>query len=180
LESHKGPLYVEPEEQAAAARQASAKFLSEVRVFGDLGNQLHTFVMRIGSLLALAHDQPTQSEPERSHFAIVRGTETLIEEDFKFLREAQKWSVLFEEEETKIKNPYQPMNYEYVLNPIYSPYFNITYRKRRKLEIKCDDFLTLVKGNYDEVRSLLKKYSKQWSIDLDDANPTLFSHLREG
>ncbi len=173
------PLSISAEEQAFAARQVSAKFLGEVYKFGCHGNKLHNFVLRLGSLFALAHEQPSQSEPERSHFAIVRGSKALSPEEEGFLQAAQMWSVLFVEEETKVKESTQPIGYDYILNPIYSPYFTISYRKIRKLEITYDEFKTLADGSYDEVRALLTRYSKKWSVKLDDADPTLFSHLLE-
>ena len=62
------PTTISPNHQATAARLASAAFLGEVRSFGRLGNQLHTFVLRLGSLFAIAHQRPTQSEPEITPF----------------------------------------------------------------------------------------------------------------
>lgn len=170
---------VKLEHQARAARRASTAFLGEVRAFGRMGTQLHAFVLRVGSLFALSHQQPSQSEPERSHFAIVRGQQQLPPEARELLREAVKWSVLFEEEQTKVKDSMQAIDYEYVLNPIYSAYFNITYRKKRKLELPVEEFLVLVHGSYDEVATLLRKYFKRWRIELRDADPTLFSHMQE-
>ena len=176
--SEKDTFPVTLEEQAIAARQSSMEFLADVRSFGQFGNQLYTFVLGLGSLFALAHRQPTQSEPERSHFS-VRGDFPLIKQFDWFLKEAQKWSVLFEERETKQKDSGQPESLEYVLNPIYSPYFHITYRKRRRLELTSNDFLILIKGDYNSIKELLKKRSKLWSVELRDTDPTLFSHLLE-
>lgn len=169
-------LRVPQKEQALAARQASAAFLGEIRSFGRQGNRLHTFILRLGSLFALAHRSLTQSEPERSHFAVVRG-KAMSDQDHEFLHEAIKWSVLFEEEETKVKDQDQPSNFEFVLNPIYAPYFCITYRKKRKLELSSEEFEVLKDGNYDQVSALLKRYAKTWSVELPNADPTLFSHL---
>jgi hypothetical protein len=173
-----GGLKVPPLEQAEAARQASTDFLKEVRSFGKIGNQLHTFVLRLGSVLALAHSRPTQSEPEPSHFSIRPRVLQLETQDQDFIREAVKWSVLFEEEETKQKDHIAQANVEYVLNPIYAPYFRITYRKRRRLEFTAEEFVTLTRGTYDDVRSLLKRLTEQWLVDLESVNDTLFSHMK--
>ena len=170
---------VPPNEQAEAARQASTDFLKEVRSFGRIGNQLHAFVLRLGSVFALAHSRPTQSEPEPSHFSIRQRVLQLGEQDQEFIREAVKWSVLFEEEETKQKDDLALANVEYVLNPIYAPYFRITYRKRRRLEFTTEEFVTLTRGNYDDVRLLLKRLTEQWRVDLEDTNETLFAHLKD-
>ena len=167
---------VPPLQQAEAARQASAAFLKEIQSFGKIGNQLHAFVLRLGSVLALAHSRPTQSEPEPSHFSI---RQRLEERDQDFIREAIKWSVLFEEEETKQKDEAAQANFEYVLNPIYAPYFRITYRKRRRLEFTAEEFVTLTRGRYGDYRNLLKRLTEQWRVDLEEVNETLFSHLND-
>jgi hypothetical protein len=169
---------VPPELQAKAARQASTAFLNEIPAFGRLGDRLHTFVFRLGSLFALAHKRPTQSEPEQSHFAITSGSKLLSEEDSRFLREAEKWSVIFAEEETKLKSDIQLASFEYVLNPVYSPYFNITCRKRRKLGLSTEDLEILIHGNYDEATKLLRQFSKQWEVE-EDPSATLFFRFAE-
>jgi hypothetical protein len=169
---------VSPELQAKAARQASTAFLNEIPAFGKLGDRLHTFVFRLGSLFALAHRRPTQSEPEQSHFAITSGSKILNEEDAKFLREAEKWSVIFVAEETKLKSDIQLASFEYLLNPVYSPYFNITCRKKRKLGLSTEDLEILIRGSFDEATKLLRQFSKQWEIE-EDATATLFFRFAE-
>jgi len=139
--------------------------------------QLHTFVLRLGSLFALAHQRSTQSESEQSHFSIVTGAASLTDIDFDFLKEAVKWSVLFEDKATKQKSEYEPENIDYVLNPIYAPFFNISFRKKRKLELTSDDAICLMRGSYDEVRELLRRFSRNWEVEPKDVSPTLFSHL---
>jgi hypothetical protein len=167
---------VPPELQAKAARQASTSFLNQIPAFGRQGDRLHTFVFRLGSLFALAHRRPTQSEPEQSHFAITSGLKALSSEDKRFLREAEKWSVIFEEEETKLKSDIKLASFEYLLNPVYAPYFNITFRKRRKLGLSTDDLSVLIHGSYDEATDLLRRYSKQWEIEAEE---TLFFRFEE-
>jgi hypothetical protein len=166
-------------EQAEAAREASAAFLGEVRSFGPSGNRLHSFVLTLGSLFALAHRRPAQSEPEVSHFGIASGRESLSDDDHRFLCEALRWSVLEEEPETKAKDPLQPPSSDWVLNPIYAPYFHITYRKKRKLGLHTRDVIVLIRGTYDERRDLLKKFMREWSLDTEEVEPSLFSHLEE-
>ena len=155
-------------DQAEAARQASTTFLREVRTFGHRGMQLHTFVARLGSLFALAHQRSTQSESEQSHFSVGTGVAVLTDDDFRFLSEAVKWSVLFEEKATKLKSEFEPDNIDYVLNPIYAPFFNISFRKKRKLELTTDEAICLIRGSYDDVRDLLRRFSRDWEVEPRD------------
>jgi hypothetical protein len=165
------------EMQSEAARQVSTDLLSEIRSFGPQGNNLHTFVLRLGSLFSLSQQSPSQSEPERNHFSIQGGVTELDEPAVSFLAEAVKWSVLFEERGTKKKNATEAEGVEYVLNPIYSPYFHISYRKRRKLDLSSGDVQTVISGEYPAVRKLLKDYQRRWSVDLDESPLPLFAHL---
>ena len=165
------------EMQSEAARQVSADLLPEIRSFGPEGNNLHTFVLRIGSLFSLAQQSPSQSEPERSHFSIQGGESELDEHTMLFLAEAVKWSVLFEEKGTKKKSTTEAEGIEYVLNPIYSPYFHISYRKRRKLDLTSTEVQVIISGDYIAVRKLLKDFQRRWSVDLAEAPMPLFAHL---
>lgn len=171
-------LPVDPIRQAEAARQASAAFLGEIRSFGPLGEKMHSFVLRIGTIFQLANRRSTQSESEISHFSIRRGKAQLGDEDHRFIAEAVKWSVLFEYEETKKKEDYLPESIEYILNPIYTPYFHISYRKKRKLDLSSDDIKCLVSGSLDEFTSLLKTFKAKWTIDTEKIQPSLFSLLQ--
>jgi hypothetical protein len=166
---------VNPVLQAEAARQASTAFLGEIRSFGRLGNQLYTFILRLGSLFSLAHLRPTQSETEQNHFAITQGA--LSDNDHEFLLEATKWSVLFEQTGTKKKQDYEPETMDYVLAPIYAPYFHISYRKKRKCELTADEFRILAQGSVEDVSALFRGYKRQWGIEDAADLPPLFKSL---
>ena len=167
---------VTPTHQAEAAKQASTIFLGEIRSFGNYGNQLHTFVLRIGALFHQAHKRLTQSEPEQNHFSIKSG-EHLNEEYAKFLSEAVKWSVLYEERSTKAKAGTRTDNVEYVLSPIYASYFKISYRKIRKLELSIEDLGFLIDGKVEDYEKLIKKFNKKWKVENTSSSPSLFSNL---
>lgn len=170
--------YVSPNKQAEAARQVSATLLHEIRMFGRHGNRLYSFILRLGSLFKILQLNPAQSEPEQNHFSIIGGRSKLIDEDYQFLNECVKWSVLFEEKQTKKKHRYQQETIEYVLNPIYSPYFHISYRKRKKIELTTDQYISLSKGSYQEFQKLLSFYTNKWSINTSETSLPLFSEIK--
>jgi|GEM_PF-600635 len=174
-----GDLRIEPGEQAESARQASTEFLREVRTFGRLGNRLHAFVLTLGSVFEFSRRRPTQSEPEVSHFSVRGGPGVLDDKDEDFFSEAVKWSVLIEFSETKIKDQFRPEGKEWQLNPIYSPYFHITYRKRRKIEFDLEELHTMIRGDVASLQTLLKGFIEKWTLTPQDAERNLFSHLEE-
>jgi hypothetical protein len=163
------------DEQAEAAKQASTAFMTEVRGFGRLGNRLHAFILTLGSIFAIAHRRATQSEPEITHFGINRGTASLSEDDLDFFREALKWSVLNYTPATKLKDPLEPADNDWILNPIYAPYFHISFRKKRKLAISSDDIAVAIRGNPEQRRELLRRFSVTFGDGVGLEEPSLFS-----
>lgn len=163
--------------QAEASKQASSTFLREVKNFGNDGNKLHTFVLRLGTYFSYAHKKPTQSEPEQNHFSISgnRSNELNI-----FLSDAVKWSVLYESKITKQKggeNKAESEDFEYILNPIYAPYFHISYRKKRSVQFRSDEIATIVFGNFTEFQGYMDKVLKNWKIAHSDTTINLFTQL---
>ena len=149
-------LFVSPKEQSAATKQVSTSLLKEVKALGPQGNSLYAFVIRLGTIFEYCRDNPLQSEPEQNHFDI-EGNLSL--EAQAFLDELVKWSVLYEEKLTKRKN--EEIGVEYILNPIYSAYFNISFRKKRRITITSKDFMTIAFDDFSEYEKLLrKKYQK--------------------
>jgi hypothetical protein len=163
--------------QAEASKQASSTFLREVKNFGNDGNKLHTFVLRLGTYFNYAHKRPTQSEPEQNHFS-VRDNRSL--ELNNFLNDAVKWSVLYENRITKQKggeNQAESEDFEYILNPIYAPYFHISYRKKRSVQFNSDEMNIIVFGDFKEFQNYMDKVSKSWKISPNDTTISLFTHL---
>jgi hypothetical protein len=163
------------DQQSEAAKQASTAFMTEIRGFGRLGNRLHAFVLTLGSLFAIAHRRPTQGEPEITHFSVNRGTVALNDEDEEFFREALKWSVLSDEPATKLKNPLEPADNDWILNPIYAPYFHISYRKKRKLPLSSDDVVVAIRGTPEQRRELLRRFAMSFSGGAATDEPSLFT-----
>lgn len=156
---------ITPERQAHAARSASALFLKETTGSGEFGNRLFQVANTLGQIFRLSHSRPSQSEAEHTHFAISSGL--LDSESSNILSECIKWSVLFEVPETKVKSDRLISN-DYVFNPIYAPYFGISFNKGRKLEIKADDASSLLSGNRDAMNKLVQGYQKSWKLAESD------------
>lgn len=169
---------IDPIQQAEGARQASASLLSEIRSFGNQGNRIHTFVLRLGSIFELARESSGTNIAEQTHFSISSGNTKLTDEDKDFLNENLKYSVLFESKATKTKSKVDP-EIEYVMNPIYSPYFHISYRKKRKLELSSDQFITLIRGSIDSFKELAKDLERRWLIKDEESPQTIFSFVME-
>jgi hypothetical protein len=153
------------EDQAQAAVKASRIFKEEVAGCGDHGNRLLAMVNVLGKLYRLSQGKSAQSEPERTHFCIVNAD--VSAPALKVINEAVKWSVLFEETESKVKGTRYESK-EYVLNPIYAPFFGLSYNKGRKLEIPANQAESMLTGTVQDYTALLKSYERAWASSDDE------------
>lgn len=167
-------LIVDQEAQALAAKEAANYFFEETKSSGIKGNHLFSLIATIGNIFQYSQQRYSQSEFERTHFSIENGTSNISEGATELLEEAVKWSVLYAEEETKIKNE-RLTSVEYTLNPIYAPFFNISFRKGRKLEFNARQAEALLTGTEMEKQDLFKEFRTQWLGEDSTGQYTLLS-----
>lgn len=75
------------------------------------------------------------------------------------------WSVLFEEESTKIKSDYTTETKDCILHPVLSAFFKISYRKKRKLKLKLQEIEIVFFGEENEFLKLIKSFKGRWGIN---------------
>lgn len=158
---------ISTETQATAVREASESILGKVKGHGTYGPQLYAMAHTLGSIFRARHRGERQSEPEINHFTLATGDMEGRLHDY--LAEAEKWSVLFRERETKMKST-SASSSDYVLNPIFSPHFQISFRKKRSLQVSGAQLLLMLEGDQRErdqmVRDLGKRGADSDNLDL--------------
>jgi len=147
--------------QCRAAYDASEQLIKEIRTFGRFGEQLRVFVLRLGNIFRALQASPAMSEPEQNQFTINSGGRALQDVELAFIAEALRFGILIEQLETKSKSGVGQDIIDYQLNPIYAPYFQISYRRKRKLEMSVEQFHMLIMGNEDEYRVLARGLARQ-------------------
>lgn len=153
------------DDQLVAVNYVSKNMLKEIKQFGPHGNMLYIFSMRLGNLFGELRKRESQSEPEQNQFSVKGG---MTAECAQILRELVKWSVLYETKLTKQKG--LEVGEEYQLNPIYSAFFTISFRKKRRIELTAEDVVKLYKGaeaDYKHIiRRMTHRFAKPDQLDL--------------
>ena len=148
------------ETQTRAAYEAADQLIREIKTFGTQGERLRMFVLRLGSIFRALQSTPSMSEREQNQFTINSGNRAFNEEETNFLGEAKKYGIITEQLETKTKGIVGSDIVDFQLNPIYSPYFQISYRRKRKIELSVEDFHILALGPEDDYKNLSQKLFK--------------------
>ena len=120
----------------------------------------------MGRIYSYSQTRKSQSEVEINHFSLDLSDETELNEDTRtLLNEAIIWSVLIEEHSTKQKNSESLEVKDYVLHPVLSAHFGISYRKKKKLKLNKESLTIIFTADDNKFNRLLKSFITKWDLD---------------
>lgn len=148
--------------QTRAAKYVSQYKVNEIASYPLCGKRLRIFIQCFGEICRDLHrnDNTTLGEPEVNHFT----TESLqLTEDVeKYLSDAITWLVLQRLPQTKSKESIRTDILDYHMNKIYTPYFEISYNKKRKIKLDVEQLEALFSSDVDiankAARTFLDEY----------------------
>ena len=143
--------------QSKAAYDVSQGRVFEISSYASIGPILSSFANQLGRIFEKLNKDEKQSQPERNHFGI---SGEISEDAQKLLRGALRFSVLQEAPATKVRADVEVRGKDYLLNRIYCPYYNMSYRKMHKFELKGPEFEALIKGTDEEKQEVASKILK--------------------
>lgn len=165
---------ISPEIQTEAARYVSEYKVIDIAGYEPYGRELRIFTQYLGQIFYRLHtsEDITLGEPEPNHF----NTKdlSLSPETKKLLSSAIMWNVLQEGEPTKRKqSKLSPETVDFYINKIYVPYFGISYRNQRKIQLDVHVLDQLLSGNEQEAAAGFKKFFKLHDEQpIESDNPT--------
>lgn len=174
---------IPPEYQTEAARYVSEYKIVDIAGYEPYGKELRMFVQYLGQIFYKLHtvENNTLGEPEPNHF----NTKdlSLQDQEKKRINSAIMWNVLQEGEPTKRKqSKLSPETVDYYLNRIYAPYFGISYRNQRKIQLDVGILRDLLSGDEAQVKKGFREFFKmQPDQPVVNENPShqlsLFDHF---
>ncbi|WJM81637.1 ORC-CDC6 family AAA ATPase [Pectobacterium brasiliense] len=154
--------------QASATKRTSDLELEKISDLGAHGSHLKKIANRLGRIFSYSQSRKTQSEVEINHFTLDLSEKMTLDDDTRtLLSEALIWSVLVEEDSTKSKVSDSIETKDYLLHPVLSAHFGISYRKKKKLKLTREQLTIIFTENDDKFNALLKKFGTAWDLDDD-------------
>ena len=154
------------EYQVQAVKLTSKTQINKISSLGQYGKELQKIVIRLGKVFLLSQKRKSQSMAEVNQFT-VKGFEidTSDKESSKLINECKIWGILIEEVNTKRTTEKDNATKLYILHPIFAPYFGISPRKKRKIDLKYQEFKTIFIDKEEAYQELYGKYTKLWDSD---------------
>lgn len=161
--SWQDPHTISCEIQTRAAKYVSQYKVNEIASYPGCGKQLRIFVQCFGEICRDLHrnENSTLGEPEINHFT----TESLQLSDKveSYLNDAVTWLVLQKLPQTKSKEGLRTSILDYHLNKIYTPYFEISYNKKRKVKLDQEQLVQLFSSDVNVANKAAHAFlDKHW------------------
>lgn len=164
---------ISPEIQTEAARYVSEYKVIDIAGYEPYGKELRMFIQYLGQIFYRLHtaEDTTLGEPEPNHF----NTKdlSLSPDTKKLLSSAIMWNVLQEGEPTKRKqSKLSPETVDFYINKIYVPYFGISYRNQRKIQLDVQILDQLLSGDETKAKSAFRRFFRLLDEQpIDNDNP---------
>ncbi len=136
--------------QTYAVTKVSALAFNEIDYIPVNGYKVKYLVNALGNLFAQCLLDGRAKKFEANSFSI-KSTNTFTDEQISELKDvlhdATVWGVLIKSQANKIKNRGDIVfaGIDYILHPIFSPYFKISYRKRQKCELEDVEVFSMLR-----------------------------------
>jgi hypothetical protein len=159
---------ISPNKMDNAAVSTAKNLFEEIISYPPYGNKLYMLANRIGELFKASQKSQYQTEPERVIFSIKYDYANSDPDLENLLSAGEAWRVFISDDSKRLKSDSQYTSKEYVLNPIYSAKFGISYRKNRGIVFDLEEFKKISDGTSEEFETIRNRYRKKWKCDLDD------------
>jgi len=146
--------------QHKGALREATDFFDWIRSIPKFGSSVMSFIDSLGALFRSLHYVDERiSEPEPTYFNVQHGT--LSREAREILDIALMWSTLQQKEPMQPRETPGILPDVYLLNRILTPRYRISYRTRGRTDIRPKDLETLLLGDENGKKQVIRKYSKK-------------------
>lgn len=170
-EGHELAEPIPPEIQTRAAQNTGKKNLAELEGLHAHGAKLTKLLLSLGRIFEVMASNVLGHTPEANQFYIEADTDISDKESKEvddLLKAAIMHLALIRESGTKFTDEADTRDYDYMIHPIFSPFFIFSYRKKRKMKITERQFLGLVKTPRETIKKILEQNNRDYEEQLPD------------
>lgn len=162
LQLESGPSsQVSIEAQTEAARLIGQKNLRELEGLSVLGGRMTKLALSLGRVFQVMALSPFGHTPEVTQFRVESMPH--IEDDNRaqeLLEQCVMHLALVRRPGTKLQQSEDIRDYDYSLHPIFSAYFEYSYRQKRKMSLTSDDIIAFSEGKTEGIRLVLQRQNR--------------------
>jgi hypothetical protein len=165
---------VSAETQTTAAQAVGRKNVSELEGLSVYGAQLTKLVLGLGRVFQILAAEPVGHAPEVNQFHISddgnhgAGTDFPEEEVDRLVKSAVMHLALIRFPANKLADEGETRDYDYMIHPIFSPFFVFSHRHKRKMVLSAADLIGLVREPHKFIPTILGRHNRSTDEELPD------------
>lgn len=164
---------VSPDVQTAAAQSVGQKNLTELEGLAVEGARLTRLLLGLGRVFGTMAAQPLGHTPELNQFHLEDSSAgSALDKDAteveRLLRAAVMHLALVRSTGTKLAEEGATREYDYMVHPIFSPFFVFSYRRKRKMSFTDSEIIGLVHTPRETIPEILGRTNRRIEDDLPD------------
>lgn len=159
--------------QTTAAQYVAEKNLKELEGLSVHGARLTKLLLGLGRVFGVMAAEVEGHAPEVNHFhvngsgGIVPSASDDTDAD-QLLAAGVMHLALLRWPGNKLADERETRAYDYMIHPIFTPFFLFSYRKKRKMALSADDLIGLVREPRDAIRTILSRNNREGVDPLPD------------
>lgn len=147
---------IDPDIQTKAAVSVAKKNLSELEGLSVSGAQLTKLLLGLGKVFEIFASNPRGHAPEYTQFHF-SDNEVLPEETRKLLEAAVMHLALVRADSSK-RMEFETRSWDYAIHPIFSPFFEFSYRRKRKIRLQGEQVAGLIAEPKKWIQKIVSKH----------------------
>ncbi|WP_111855879.1 ORC-CDC6 family AAA ATPase [Acinetobacter oleivorans] len=152
--------------QTNAAIQIGRKNLTELEGLSVEGAKLTKLLLSLGRVFGVLAASPLGHTPEANQFQLVSDSDLTTEDTVNnILTQAVMHLALTRTPGSKLTDKTDIRDYDYMIHPIFSPFFVFSYRKKRKITLQSSSLLKLVLQPKVGIKEVLENSNRNESLD---------------
>ena len=172
-------LRISAKSQTIAARTVGERRLNQLEGLADFGVQLKRLVLAVGKVFFERARSPEGKTPEVTSF-VLSGPVDKIQQLSKFLAEGVAHLAFEVSPRTKATSDSELKDDEYRLHPVFSAFFEISHRRKRRMTLDAANLLAVLEDNPGKAISALLNGKEQSAEQELPEQLALFSAFYSG
>jgi len=161
---------ISAETQTFAAQYVAEKNLKELEGLSVHGARLTRLLLGLGRIFGLMATEAEGHTPEVNQFHLSDGDSSAEDQrdSEQLLTQGTMHLALIRPAGTKLADEGDTRAYDYMVHPIFTPFFVFSYRKKRKMNLSAADLIGLVRDPRTTIRTILNRQNREGTDPLPD------------
>jgi len=157
---------ISPKIQTEVAKKVARKNLFELEGLSTDGARIIKLIFGLGRIFETLAKSYFKHAPELNQFNVTDSSEESTGTVEELLKSSVMNLAILRSVGSKLNTPKETRGeFDYMIHPIFAPFFGYSYRKKRKISLTTDEIIQLIHNHRKTIDTILKRYKVEAQIN---------------